>query len=414
MLKKRVEDWRGIRRHGAGWQAEVRVTGHPRSLHQFPLDTDPRIMQQWRRDERGRLRLSGPARASKGTFAADAKRYLELVATMPSFKMRRRDILLWVEVFGTRPRASITRAEIRAQRDRWHIHGPKRRWRAHSPGTRDGGWEDVPGPLAASTVNHRLRALANLWTELDGLHAPNPAREVPELQEADGEAYGLPYSLIEMILAAMPDRGRPIKGAGKKAGGVKGEGWPTTSLTKLRARAIAYTGLSHAELGRLTANSVNFEEGWVNSGRRRKGTGFATGRRPLTPQGLHALRQMAAANAWGPFSASSMRKSIRGACAVLSASLAGQPGAEAIIATLAKIRPYDFRHSYVSEVLELSGDFHATRLLAGHADMRTTLRYGRRAVNPVLVAALAKVTASGGFSSGLSFAPEKRANPVSR
>jgi hypothetical protein len=196
---------KGVRRHGAGWQTEVRVTGHPRSVKQWPLDTDPAELQTWRKDEHARLRLSSP-RANKGTFAADAKQYLTLVTTMPSFQMRRRDIGLWVAVFGVRSRSSITRAEIRAQRDRWHVSGPRRLYRKRTDGRYGGDWVDVPGPLAASTVNHRLRALAHLWTVLDGPHAENPARDVPELEEEEREDRSLPYALIEAILAAMPDR----------------------------------------------------------------------------------------------------------------------------------------------------------------------------------------------------------------
>lgn len=137
----------------------------------------------------------------------------------------------------------------------------------------------------------------------------------------------------------------------------------------------------------------------MNSGRRRKGKGALTGRRPLTELGADALRQLVAAGGLGRFSSSSMRASIRRACERLAQALEGQPGGAELAATLRRIRPYDFRHSYVSEVLEKSGDFHPTQLLAGHADMRTTLRYARRAVNPVLVAALAKATAAGAFGT---------------
>ena len=57
MLQKSKALWRGIRRHGAGWQAEVRITGHPRSVQPFPLETDPVVMQAWRTKEK---RRSGP------------------------------------------------------------------------------------------------------------------------------------------------------------------------------------------------------------------------------------------------------------------------------------------------------------------------------------------------------------------
>jgi len=395
MLQKQKSTWRGIRRHGAGWQVEIRVKGFDRVVKAFPLDTDPAEMQAWRKREKAKLQAQRP-RASAGTFAADAKKYLALVKTMPSYKSRARDIALWVEVFGTRSRASITAVEIRAQRDEWLLNGPRRVWRKH----RDrygGAWVDVPGLLAASTVNHRLRALANLWTVLDGRHEPNPVRDVPEVDEPDGAERGLPYELIEMILAAMPDRGP----------GIKGQRRAVDSKTKARARVIAYVGLEHSAIGRLTPAAINLEDGWVDPGKRRKGKGALASRIPLTEHGVEALREFIRVDAFGPFSASSMRACIRRAARRVAAAVESQPGGAAIAAVLRQLRPYDFRHSYVSEMLEKSGDFNVARLLARHADIRTTLRYGKRAVNPVLVAALAKVKAAGGFA-----APANRATTV--
>ena len=63
-------------------------------------------------------------------------------------------------------------------------------------------------PLSASSVNHRLRAIANLWTVLDGRHAPNPARDVPELLEPDHPPRALSYPVLEAILAEWSDAGR--------------------------------------------------------------------------------------------------------------------------------------------------------------------------------------------------------------
>ncbi|HXG72877.1 MAG TPA: site-specific integrase [Gemmatimonadaceae bacterium] len=379
--------WQGIRRHGLGWQAEVRITGHPRAVEQFPLDTPPAEMQHWRKEEKARLRRT-VQRVASGTFADDANRYLKMVAEMPSITARTRDIGLWVELFGTRRRSTISRGEIRAQRDAWRARGPKRVYRKR-PDRYGGDWIELETPLAASTVNHRLRALANLWTELDGRHAPNPVREVPELDEGDGGAYGLPYAVIEAILDAMPDRGQ----------GLKKKTRSKISLTKIRARVIAYTGLSNAEIGRLTPEQVNFAEGWVSTGTRRKGKGALTGRRPLTAQGLAALQALADAKAWGPFARSSMRHSIRRACERIAHQAEQAPDGAQLAAALRRFRPYDFRHSYVSEILDKSGgDFHATRLLAGHADLRTTMRYLTRTIDPVLSDALAKVLAAGGFA----------------
>lgn len=432
---------KGIRRHGAGWQTEVRVAGQPRSVMQWPLETPVERMSKWRKDEQARLRLAAP-RATKGTFAADARRYLTLVQTMPSLQSRTRDIELWTEVFGTRPRSSITRGDIRAQRDEWHLRGPKLVWRPHRDGRRGGAFVSIVWPLAASTVNHRLRALANLYTVLDGRHAPNPAREVPELEETETEDRALPYDIIEAILAAMPERryGRKltpdqvatIRDACAQPGHNKSAiatsyGVSETMIRKIASRPgkprvdtlaqnrarlemIAFAGVSQAEIARLRPHTVSVEGAWIDTGKRRKGRGVLTGRRPLTPRGVEALKRFIAADAFDrdpaqgqkakTFSRDSMRASFKRAVSKVLRALeaSGAAGAE-LAAQLRrmKLRPYDLRHSYVSEVLEKSGDLHATQLLVGHADLRTTLGYGRRAINPALRAALDKVTAAGGF-----------------
>jgi integrase len=379
----------GIRRHGSGWQAEVRVVGHPRWIKQYPPDADLALIRR-ERDQANKDLQKQTRRATVGTFAADAKKYLVLVRTMPSFTDRERDIRLWVEVFGTRHRASITKIDIQLQRDEWFLHGPRRVFKPHTD--RHGGqWIDLSGPLAASTVNHRLRALANLYTVLDGRHAPNPARDVPELDEPDGVARALPYSVIEAILAAMPDRGQ----------GKKGESRADISKTKARLRMIAYAGVPHASLARLTPDRVSLEGAWIDTGRRKKGKGARTGRRPLTPQGLEALQAFIAADAWGTFSRSAMRKSFSRAVETVIAALEQTPDGQELAAQLRRLRarPYDLRHSYVSEVLEKSADFHATQLLADHAALNTTLEYGKHAVNPALRSALAKVSGAGGFAA---------------
>ena len=84
-------------------------------------------------------------------------------------------------------------------------------------------------------------------------------------------------------------------------------------------------------------------------------------------------------------------------------------------ARLRQMRPYDLRHSYVTEILETSQDLYATQLLSGHADLRTTLGYARRAVHPTLVHALGKVEAAGGFGGApaapFAAAPDRDTDP---
>lgn len=365
----------GVRRHGAGFQAEVRVTGQPRSVKQFDEDTPPAVMQRWRKEERKRLRALTP-RLDKGSFAADAADYLTARRAMPGIKERTRHIALWIREFGARPRSSIQPWEIAAVRDRWLTEGPKlawRRWTADGEERYGGRWVELRVPLSASQVNKRLRALENLWTVLDGRHAHNPVRDVAEPEEPDSDARGLTYAVVEAILAQLPDRGRPADGAR-----------PGISLTKLRLRAIAYTGLSHGQLGALNLTTdIDAEAGAIKVPGRRKGKTQRAGWRPVPAEGIRTLIALREAGGEGRFSHSSMWKSFQRACAKLD---------------LAGLRPYDFRHSAATEIFEKTGDLKTTQLLMGHQSDRTTLRYAQRALNPVLVAAIEKIRTVGGFS----------------
>lgn len=368
---------KGVRRHGAGWQAEVRVTGHPRSVAQFPLDTPPKDLQQWRKHEQRRLRALIPP-TTAGTFARDARDYLD--ATKAN-KERTRHIGLWVAEFGTRPRASVKPWEILAVVNRWLTVGPKRKWRAWAADgdpRRGGRLVDVPEPLSASQVNNRLRALENLWTTMDGRHSDNPVREVPEPEEPEGRARGLPFDVVEAILGKMPNRGRPT-GNGK---GTR----PTVNLTKLRLRVIAYTGLSHAELRGISAPDLHLDDPlpWVWVTGRRKGKGTKGTAQPLTAEGAAALRALAAAGALGYFEKAGMWRSFQRACKKLG-----------LTAT-----PYDLRHSFASEVLEKTGgNLPVTQLLMRHKSAKTTLRYGQKAIDPVRAAAIAQIRQAGGFAA---------------
>lgn len=335
-------------------------------------------MQAWRRAERARLELKihrrGPNRPAAGTFSGDAATYLRAVRAMPSITMRRADIARWVELFGARRRDTISADEIRAQRDTWLLHGPKRiiRKATREPKTRrvtaPAYFVEIDAPLAASTVNHRLRALSHFWTVLDGPSAYNPVREVPEADEGDGEPRGIPQLVAQAILDAMPERGRGIRHH-KRA---------TVSQTKARLRVMYWTGLSQRQLARLRPKDVDLEARTLYVERRKKGKGAAASTRPLTPEAVEAFTALDVAAAWDAFSTSSMRASFRRACKALG---------------LEGLRPYDFRHSLATDIYTATHDVKAVQEGLGHADIRTSMRYMQAAVSPVIAAAMQKVSA---------------------
>ena len=252
-----------------------------------------------------------------------------------------------------------------------------RRWSDDGIDRHGARWIDVAEPLSASQVNKRLRALENLYTRARRPpRADNPVREVAEPDEPEAAARGLPYDVVEAILAQLPDRGRPT-GAGK---GTR----PKVSLTKLRLTVIPYAGLSHGEIAGLEPpDLVHLDDAspsvWVKG--RRKGRKTTGVEQPLTERRRrgHPRARIAAAGGLGTFSASAMWKTFQRACRKLG---------------LTGIRPYNLRHSFASEVFEKTGNLSATQLLMRHRDQRTTLRYGQRALSPVQLAAIAAVSAA--------------------
>lgn len=385
MLTKNKKLWREIRRHGAGYQITVRVTGHRPVREQCPLTMSPAEMQARRKQIRAELHRTTPP-AVAGTFAKDAANYLKARKAMPGIQERTRHIALWVKEFGERPRATIKPWEIAAVRDRWLTEGP--RLVTIKGGTRERPrFEERKEPLSASQVNNRLRALENLWTMLDGRHAYNPVREVDEPEEPESGARGLPYDVVERIIGALRQSGK--KGA-KHA-----------SLTALRLSVIAYVGLSHGELGGITAKDLHLNESppWVWVAGRGKGKGTKGTAQPLTERGAAALRGLAEAKALGRFSRSSMWKSVALACHKLG---------------LSGIHPYDFRHSFASEVMEKTGgNLPVTQLLMRHKSQKTTRRYVERAIDPVRAAALEQVRKAGGFAPGNAPPPTSPDNSTS-
>ncbi len=361
----------GYIRTSTGFRAWIRVTSKADQFDElktkrFPLSATPQKIRDWRDETRATLRRRleqrrqqlALERGEAGSFQADAVAYLEAVRALPTYKTRCRDINLWVEVFGARRRETIHPHEIRAVRDRWLTVGPRRRWvRVNGVGQ----WRDVPTPLSASTVNHRLRALSNLYTVLDGRHAKNPVRDVPEAREPQAIPRDIGYPTIRLILAAMADRGRPVKGKPR----------PKESLAKVRARCMAWAGIEPTELGRIpeahireaVASTVLFVPG------RRKGDGASGRLVPLNNDAIAAFTDLLRLKACGPFRSRAVLRAWQIACV----KVVGRP-----------LRLKDLRHSFVTGIVRATKNLETAQLLAGHTDPRTTRRYAMAALLPML------------------------------
>ena len=312
----------GLRKHGKRWQAYVRRQG---TLYTktFPIDTPIPLMLQWRIAQ-------GARTVHRESLTADAALYLSTIKHMPSYKERRFQLETWCEVLGgDRPSAAITPAEIDAQLSTWLQAGK-------SPGT----------------VRHYRTALVQMYRRLypDG---PNPAARSARPATLPRAPRYIPPETILAILEAMPDRGQ----------GVKGQSRNTVSQTKARLWLLATTGIPHKQLGQLTAESIRGDLLIVPG--RQKGKGAAGRLLPINPAIRYALELMADANAWGPFSTSSMRHSFRRALKALGLPLTW--------------RPYDLRHSMGAAIYADTRDLATVARILGHTDQRTTAIYAAHA-----------------------------------
>lgn len=363
----------GIRRHGKGWQVCAKHRGERSFSSIFPLHTKASEMREWQRDEVARLRLEHTD-VPTGSLAADVQKYLALesVKRLATYRERVQHLAEWVEALGDIRRRKVTALMIEEQRDRW-LTEPRPARKGQKP-----------KPFSAAAVNKRLRALSNVWAKLDGRRAINPVREVAECEEPDPVARGLPYEVIEQILAAIPDT---FTGFTKGKQRTAGKGVERKGQTKARLRVMAYTGLTQAQLKLLTKNDVDLHAATMRVVARRKGRKLRRAAEralpqliPLIPQAVEAFREFDRRECWGGFSNSSMWKAFARACAQVDMGALG-------------LRPYDLRHSFATAVYESSKDLRSTGAILGHRTERTTNRYTIAAVNPLVLDALNKMQA---------------------
>lgn len=350
-------DLTGIRREGRGWRAYVSVRG-VLWAKRYPLDTLPETMQLWRAQIRERaarrvkIRPGSPAKPVG--LSQDVLDYLAILKprAMPTYDTRQQHLEDWIDALGaSRDRTTVTTAEVASALASWQ--------RDHA--------------YSASTLNHRRHALAHLYRTLDPA-APNPARGVSRYREPQPEPRGLPPRIVAAILDAMAPRDLPERGS-------------APSRTAAQLRVLATTGIPPASIGRLTAEHLaTLDQGCVLVPGRRKGRGTQTSRHALTPEGVSALRLMAAAGAWGPIPSSTRLIVWRRAVARVRAE---HPDWR----IPAGVRPYDLRHSYAELVYRATHDLALTQGLLGHADQRTTRRYAAGAIPEGESAAASRVSA---------------------
>jgi integrase len=361
-----------------GWRVYVRRDGILKPVR-FKADVTLEQLQVFVdsfKQESARLRAERRADDVEraGTLAADAARYLNLkvVRAMPSYTDRVREMARWVTAFGRRPRPSITGRDIDEQLQAWRTAG------------------DAPASL-----NKYRTALMSLYTRLDGRGAANPVRESHAFEEPAAEPRGLPYWLIRRLLDAMPrDQSRPIKGVkGSRSRG---------SMTRARFEILAWTGMTPAQIKKLTPASFNLKERWYISPQRRKGSRRPRHPRPLVKKPMTRDAQAAFARfvevkAWGAFNTRSLRHTLERARRKVEQDLRKERKDPKYV--LPAMRPYDFRHSFGTELLRRTKNLPLVAEMLDHSSLQMTKRYALGAVSDVLRDGMRQFQAAAGRGS---------------
>lgn len=341
------------------------------------------------RSERDEAEATAAA-VRKGTLAEDAQTYLDRETTkaMPSYQDQAWHINAWVDVLGHRKRPSITTADIDEELQKWINEG-----------------------YAGATVNRRRTALMALYTTLDGRAAANPVREAQTFPEADLEARGLPYDLVVRILNAVP---------AVRAWSHKKDGKTKPVLTRIWLELMAWTGMRPCQIMALERKHVNFDDGWFIAPRTQKGQGKKKHRprpqvrKPMTADAKQALRRFFECGAEGrEFSTSSVRRIFLNAVRKVEQEIRKERRDPTF--RFPKIRPYDLRHSFGTEMLRRTKNLQTVAELMDHSDPRMSKRYSLGAIPEMLQAATSAFEA--GTTKGkrkIDLTPKRPAAPRRR
>lgn len=233
------------------------------------------------------------------------------------------------------------------------------------------------------TIQGRIGEMKRLYEFIDPHNKmPNPTYKVKVKQLQHHERRDMSYDLIEQVIGAISNRGE---------------------ATRLRLRVMAYTGLSHTSLMRLTPRDLDLD-GKLTCHKpgphvyfhpRQKGEGGAPGVwMPVMALAVDALRAFDAANLYGPFNTCTMDGSWTGAIERLADDIDDAAARRAFLAQFPKYcRPYDLRHSFATYVLQTTGSLETTAALLQHTTTRMTKRYAIGAQDEVRVQAIEKLNA---------------------
>jgi integrase/transcriptional regulator with XRE-family HTH domain len=344
--------------HGFSVMASVGSGGRRISSHEirYPPETPlPTMVARWHHEKMrltDALAKAGDGPVSRGTLAADVRRYLATAKLTPRRRQEREQQLKW----------------WCEQRDGGPPFGGRLRSSLETPSIRRALAGLLMGGAASSTVNKYRHALSHVYTVLDGKSAPNPIYEAPKYEEPEAAMRDQPYWAIQLIIDAIRDTGQRAD---------------RSSLTKARIRVLAYAPITPMQLRQIRRTDIDWTATppTIITPGRKKGHGTTPRLLPLTTQGLEAFRAFDAADGWEiRFSRSSLHRTFTAARdRVVETLREERPDLD--VSRLAKMRPYDLRHSFATMVYKATGDLAITGEFLGHAPGgKTTRRYAQGAL----------------------------------
>lgn len=351
MSSRRRRIFTGVYEDAHGIAIVVSVHGTPR---EFRHDRDGKPYRKYDRhtlplvrkqiEARERLQAERAVVATQ-TFAHDVDRYLKTLASPAHRRNSSGYLAHWLHAFADRDRHSITAVEI------------QQRFAAIDK--------------APSTKNHIRHALIHFYRTLNPT-GDNPALVLKKVREEYDDARALSYDVIETIFAKLQP-----------------------SPSKARLMVMAYTGLPQSLIARLEPKDLHLAQARVWVRPRRKGKGAPGRMLPLSPAGVQALTEFRRLDAFGTFQNKQLAQTFRHGAKLAKITLPDTT------------RPYDLRHSFLTEVYRQSGDLHAVSELGIHATLEQTKRYAKGAASERATTAIGSVPR---FSATTT--PGKRSNSL--
>jgi site-specific recombinase XerC len=324
----------------------------------FPRGTALKTMQRWQTQQRAAFERQ-EIRVVKGVFgfyiegqaSGDVSIYLGRsdVKSLASYKSRSCDIAAWCPRFGNTLRHLITPDQIADEMETWRAAG-----------------------IAIWTRRHRLNALRDLFTKLDGKNAPNPARDVTQPKKPKTKPRALPYDVIRASLATM----RP-------------------TATKAFATIMAFCGFRPEEIRQIAPHDIHLEgtEPFVIRPTAKDGDIVSV---PCPPEAVRGWKLWldknpwkASEQAWEMDSLSNANRDWKKAMCRMQNKLMRE-GEPQEAARYEPVPIYSLVHSYCTYLIETGTEITTVQKVRGHKDVRTTQIYTKMTVDPRVAVAVKK------------------------